>query len=155
LNLRPLFVVISGRNKDKLSPGDAFLEYMQRYGIESFFRFGKQTLWLDKFQTPDVQHLDNWILVLQLTVFLLFLTAFDAPHSCPKWQKYVPIEKEPSKVRLTIAQARKSAEVLFLTFAKSPFLPIKSQKGKPRKKGQIQLKRSRYEIVKKKKKPPV
>lgn len=152
---QPLFIVISGKNKDKLSPEASFLEYMQRYGIESFFRFCKQTLWLDKFQTPDVQHLDNWILVIQLVVFLLFLTACDAPHSCPKWQKYVPIEKEPSTVRLTIAQARKSAEVLFLTFDKSPFLPIKYQKGKPREKGQLQLQRSRYEIVKKKKKPPV
>ena len=152
---QPLFVVISGRNKDELSPEGAFWEYMQRYGIESFFRFGKQTLWLDKFQTPDVQHLDNWILVLQLAVFLLFLTACDAAHSCPKWQQYVPIEKEPSKARLTIAQARKSAEVLFLTFAKSPFLPLKSPKGKPREKGQTQAKRRRYEIVKKKKKPPV
>ncbi|TAE92023.1 MAG: hypothetical protein EAZ80_12290, partial [Runella slithyformis] len=96
-----------------------------------------------------------WILVIQLAVFLLFLTAFDAPHSCPKWQKYAPIEKEPSTVRLTIAQARKSAEALFLTFDKSPFLPLKYQKGKPREKGQIQAKRSRYEIVNKKKKPPV
>lgn len=152
---QPLFVVVSGKHKDKLSPQDAFWEYTQRYGIESFFRFGKQILWLDKFQTPDVQHLDNWILVLQLAVFLLFLTACDAPHRCSKWQQYVPIEKEPSKVRLTIAQARKSAESLFLTFATSPFLPLKYQKGKPRAKGQSQSKRRRYEIVKKKKKPPV
>lgn len=152
---QPLFMVVSGKNKDRLSPTDAFLEYMQRYSIEPFFRFGKQTLWLDKFQTPAVQHLDNWLLVIQLAVFLLFLTACDAPHRCPKWQKYVPIEKEPSKVRLSLAQARKSAEALFLTFDKIPFLPVKCKKGKPREKGQSQQKRVRYEIVKKKKKPPV
>jgi hypothetical protein len=39
-------------------------------------------------------------------------------------------------------------------FDKNPFLPVKSKKGKPREKGQIQNKRTRYEIVKKKKKPP-
>jgi hypothetical protein len=117
---QPLFMVVSGKNKDQLSPQDAFCEYMQRYGIEPFFRFNKQKLLLDKFQTPDVQHLDNWILVVQLAIFLLFLTAYEAQHTCPKWQKYLPIEKEPSggvpsKIRLTIAQARKAAQTLFLT----------------------------------------
>ena len=152
---QPLFMVVSGRNKDKLSPQDAFCEYMQRYGIEPFFRFNKQNLFLDKFQTPDVQHLDNWVLVIQLAVFLLFLTASDASHTCPKWQKYAPIEKELSPVRLSLAQARKSAELLFLTFDKIPFLPVKSKKGKAREKGQTQGKRIRYELVKKRKKPPV
>lgn len=152
---QPLFMVVSGRNKDKLSLEDAFYEYMQRYGIEPFFRFNKQKLFLDKFQTPDNQHLDNWFLVVQLAIFLLFLTASEASHSCAKWQKYVPIEKEPSPVRLSLAQARKSAELLFLTFDKIPFLPVKSKKGKPREKGQTQGKRIRYELVQKKKKPPV
>lgn len=123
-------------------------------GRPSFFRFNKQKLFLDKFQTPDNQHLDNWFLVIQLAVFLLFLTASDAQHTCPKWQKCVPIEKEPSPLRLRVAQARKSAELLFLTFDKIPFLPVKSKKGKPREKGQTQGKRVRYELVKKKKKPP-
>lgn len=147
--------VVCGKNKNQLLPQEAFCEYMQRYGIEPFFRFNKQKLLLDKFQTPDVQHLDNWILVIQLTVFLLFLTAYEAQHTCPKWQKYLPIEKEPSKVRLTIAQARKAAQTLFLTFDKKPFLPVKSKKGKPREKGQTQNKRTWYEVIKKKKKPPV
>jgi hypothetical protein len=151
----PLFIVIFGKNKDKLSPQDAFNEYMQRFGIEGFFRFGKQKLLIDKLQTPDIQHLDNWLLVVQLAVFLLFLTAYDAQHTCPKWQKYLPIEANPSKVRLTIAQARKAAQGLFLTFDKKPFLPVKSKKGKPRQKGQKQTKRIHYECVRKKKKPPI
>jgi hypothetical protein len=152
---QPLFMVVSGKNKDQLSPQDAFCEYMQRYSIEPFFRFNKQKLLLDKFQSPDIQHLDNWILVVQLAIFLLFLTAYEVQHTCPKWQKYLPIEKEPFKVRLTIAQARKAAQTLFLTFDKNPFLPVKSKKGKPREKGQTQNKRTWYEVIKKKKKPPV
>lgn len=155
----PLFIVIFGKNKDNLSPKDAFDEYSQRFGIEGFFRFGKQKLLIDKFQTSDIQHLDNWLLVVQLTVFLLFLTAYDAQHTCPKWQKYLPIEKKvsggaPSKKRMTIAQARKAAQGLFLTFDKIPFLPVKSKKGKPRQEGQKQIQRTRYEIIRKKKKTP-
>lgn len=152
---QPLFLVVAGKDKDKLLPQDVFSEYNQRYGIEPFFRFNKQKLLLDKFQTPDVQHLDNWILVIQLAVFLLFLTAYEAQHICPKWQKYLPLEKQPCKDRLSMAQARKAAKRLFITFDKTTFLPIKSKKGKPRQKGQTQLKRSKYEIIKKKKKHPI
>ena len=115
---------------------------------------------LDSFQTPDRQHLDNWLLVVQLAVWLLFLTAHQAERTCPKWQKYLPKEKlainlVTFKARLSIAQARKSANSLFITFAKIPFLPKKSKKGKPREKGQYQTKRTKHGIFKKKHKAPI
>lgn len=152
---QPLFMVVSGKNKDILSPSQTFCEYQERYDIEPFFRFNKQKLLLDKFQTSDVQHLDNWMLVVQLAVFLLFLTAQQAQHTCPKWQKYLPKEKAPNATRLTIAQARKAAQNLFLTFDKSPFLPKKSKKGIGRQKGETQIAKIRYDIYQKKKKSPV
>jgi hypothetical protein len=152
---QPLFIAVSGINKNQLSPQDAFCEYQQRYDIEPFFRFNKQKLFLDKLQTCDVQHLDNWLLVVQLAVFLLYLTAQYAPHTCPKWQKYLPKEKVVGTTRLSIAQAKKAAQKLFLTFCKKPFLPKKSKKGKPRQKGQKQVPRTRYDVFKKKKKAPI
>ena len=151
---QPLFIVVSGKNKDILTPSEAFYEYQERYDIEPFFRFNKQKLFLDKFQTPDVQHLDNWILVVQLAVFLLFLTAREGQHCVPKWQKYLPKENIHKPVRLSIAQAKKTAQKLFLTFNEKPFLPKKSKKGKPRQKGQKQIPRTRYDVFKKKKKTP-
>lgn len=152
---QPLFIIVSGKNKGDLSPQEAFAEYQQRYDIEPFFRFDKQSLFLDKFQTPIDQHLDNWLLVVQLSNFLLFLTAQEAQHNCPKWQKYLSNEKTPNAIRLTIAQARKAAQNLFLTFDKKPFLPKKSKKGKGRQKGETQTPKIRYAIYQKKKKSPV
>lgn len=155
----PMFLVVSGSDKAKITPQMAFDEYMRRYAIEPFFRFNKQELLLDSFQTPDRQHLDNWLLVVQMAVWLLFLTANQAQHTCHKWQKYLEKEKITANVlnrqlRLSIAQAKKAANSLFITFSKICFLPKKSQKGKPRQKGQTQTQRTRHEIYQKKKKTP-
>ena len=45
-----------GERRIELSLLDIYEAYLQRYDLEHFFRFGKQKLLLDKFQTPDDQH---------------------------------------------------------------------------------------------------
>jgi hypothetical protein len=150
-----LFTGICGKKKDELSTEQTVIEYQERYGIEPFFRFGKQNLFLESFQTPDDQHFKNWFLVVQLAVWLLYQVAQEAPKVTPKWQQYLPKEKLENPIILSLAQAYKAAQNLFITFDKSPFLPQKSQKGKPRQKGQTQVLRLPKEIVVKKKKPPV
>jgi hypothetical protein len=150
-----LFIGICGQKKDELSIEQTVIEYQERYGIEPFFRFSKQNLFLESFQTPDDQHLKNWFLVVQLAVWLLYQVAQEAPKVTPKWQQYLPKEKIQNPMILSLAQAYKAAQNLFITFDKNPFLPQKSQKGKPRQKGDKQVTRIPKPIVLKKKKPPV
>lgn len=45
--------------KGKLSTEQTVIEYQERYGIEPFFRFNKQNLFLESFQTPEDQHLKD------------------------------------------------------------------------------------------------
>ena len=45
-----------GDNHMKLSLLNTCQAYLQLYDLESFFRFGKQKLLLDKFQIPDDEH---------------------------------------------------------------------------------------------------
>ena len=54
-----LFTAISGMGKDKLSTEQTVIEYQDRHGIEPFFRFNKQNLFLESFQTPEDQHLKD------------------------------------------------------------------------------------------------
>lgn len=131
------------------------IEYQERYGIEPFFRFVKQNLFLESFQTPEDQHLKNWFLVVQLATWLLYQVAQEAPKVTPKWQQYLPKEKLENPVILSVSQAYKAAQNLFITFDRTPFLPQKSQKGKPRQKGNTQVTRVPQQIVLKKKKPPI
>ena len=97
----------------------------------------------------------NWFLIVQLAVWLLYQVAQQAPKCTPKRHQYLPKEKSENPVILSLAQAYKAAQNLFVTFDKSPFLPQKSQKGKPRQIGQKQVLRVRKEIIVKKKKSPV
>ncbi|MCB9352152.1 MAG: hypothetical protein H6573_32355 [Lewinellaceae bacterium] len=48
----------SGR---RINLEEIYWAYRQRFDIEHFLRFGKQNLLMDSFQTPDVEHLDNWM----------------------------------------------------------------------------------------------
>lgn len=149
----PLFIGVSGRRKDDLSPQQVWQEYDQRYAIEPFFRYSKQNLFLMGYQTSSTQHLDNWLLVVELAVWLLWLTAQEAPKQTLKWQQYLAIERIDRPV-LTLAQSYRSAERFLLTFEGSMFCPQKWVKGKPRELGAKQVPRKRYEVIRKKAKPP-
>ncbi len=66
-----MFVLISGKRKNEVSTQEGYEDYRHRYDIEPYFRFAKQRLMFDKLQSPDVQHIDNWLLLQQWTASLL------------------------------------------------------------------------------------
>jgi len=168
---KPMWLSITGEKRRLLTTLQAYCKYSHRYDIEPFFRFSKQKLLLDKYQTPSIKHLDNWVLIVQMAAWLLW-TASEQVEKNPKaWQKYLPEykakdtkEQEKTKInkveqateerqskseRLTIAQTRKGAQTLFSTFDKKPFAVPKSNKGNGRKKGTKLEKRKRCKVVKK------
>ena len=173
---KPMWLAITGEKRRLLTTLQAYCKYSHRYDIEPFFRFSKQKLLLDKYQTPIVENLDNWVLIVQMATWLLW-TASDQAEKNPKdWQKYLPeykakqgkentteqqeesvinkVELKPEQSqskqeRLTIAQTRKGAESLFSTFDKKPYAVQKSNKGKGRKVGTKLKKRKRHKVVKK------
>ena len=56
---RPLWLMVTGERRKELTGRMVYDSYRQRFDIEHFFRFGKQRLLLDKFQTPAVEHEEN------------------------------------------------------------------------------------------------
>lgn len=57
---RPLWLGLIGERCDEITPEMAYESYRTRYDIEHFFRFGKQKLLLDAYQTPEVRHEEDW-----------------------------------------------------------------------------------------------
>lgn len=145
---RPLFMAACGQHKSQVSLKMVYEDYRRRYDIEPSYRFAKQKLMLDKFQTSDVEHLDNWLIIVQLAQWLLFAAANEVTHQPKKWQKYAD-KVDDNKPRLSIAQTRKAAQSLFLTFDPTPFSPKISNKGKGRLIGQSQVPRKRFSINRK------
>lgn len=153
---RPLFVAVGGKRKGQVDSALAQEQYRERYEVEPYYRFAKNQLLMDKLQTPDAQHLDPWLRIVQITSWLLFTARREIGQvCCPVWQKYLPKNKaaqDQAHPVLTIAQAQKAMHLLFCTFDPAAFLPLKCKKGKGRRKGHTFPQRTRFKVVKKIKK---
>jgi hypothetical protein len=75
---RGMFIALCGERKSELSTKQGYETYRCRYDIEPSLRFNKQRLMLEKFQTPELEHFDNWLLILQLTNWLLYAASDEA-----------------------------------------------------------------------------
>lgn len=134
---KTMFTTIHGQRKDEITTTQAFESYRHRYDIEPAIKFAKQNLMLEKYQTPDVQHFDNWLVVVMTSFWLLFTACKEATYKPKKWQQYKPVNQQAteSEAILTPNQTKQAAERFFMTFDAQPFTPQKSKKGKADKKG--------------------
>ena len=156
---RDMFLSVNGQGKNKLTSLEVQQHYRTRFDTEGCYRFSKQNLFLDSFQTPDKQHYLNYLLVILCTWWLLYAAKDEVKLACPVWQKYLPIHQiaeqaieKQEKLNLTPSQVRKGMENLFHTFDKTPYLPQKYEKGLGRKAGAKMTKRARRIPYKKPKK---
>lgn len=85
---KTMWLGIWGERRNEITLEEAYWSYRGRYDIEHFFRYGKQKLLLDKFQTPDEEHLQNWLEIVRSAYWLLWAGQKQAGHECRKWQQY-------------------------------------------------------------------
>lgn len=149
-----MWLGVWGDKRKQITAEEIYWSYRNRYDIEHFFRFGKQRLLLDKSQTPDEDHLQNWLEVVNLAYWLLFVGKDEARHVCQKWQQYDPYFKNrvEQDLKVTPSQVQMQLIGIILGFDQRPFLPKVQIKGKGRPVGQTQVKRKRYPILELKKK---
>lgn len=143
-----VFAAVVGARRSELTIEEIAEVFYHRFDLEVTNRFLKQNLFLESYQTPDVQHLDNWTVLAQEAMWLLWAAAEEVENVCEKWQKYSQPKEEKGR-RKTPSQTRKGLERLILTFEKEPYLPKKCKKGVGRKKGEKQEARKQYKVVKK------
>lgn len=87
---RPLWLIVMGERRQELSLVEAWEAYVQRYDVEHFFRFGKQRLLMAAYQTPNVEHEENWLEIVSLAQTQLWL-ARDLAEALPRpWERYLP-----------------------------------------------------------------
>ena len=100
---RPLWLMIAGAKRRKITSKKAYNNYGRRYDIEHFFRFGKQRLGLTNSQTCETLHEENWIWVGILAYNMLYhARQLTEPVSHP-WEKrkiqVIGKTKRPSQVQ--------------------------------------------------------
>lgn len=144
--VRPLWLLVMGKRRLKVSLLKAWQAYGQRFDMEHFFRFGKQRLLLNAYQTPQVEHEQNWWHIVCLAYVQLWLARF-LPQTMPRpWERYLP-QPPPGVASPTTVQRDFSRIIRQIgTLADAP----KHRGYSPgRAKGQRQSRRERQPVVKK------
>jgi hypothetical protein len=145
-----VFVSVMGLERKRLNLKEVYQRFLRRFDLEVTNRFLKQEMFLEDYQTPVKENVENWILTAQTAMWLLYEASDEVENISAKWQQY----NEPKIAeggKRTPSQTRKGAERLFLSFEKEVYLPKKSEKGMGRKKGTKLGKREEYEVEKKEK----
>ncbi len=86
---RPLWIAVFGKRRHEISLEDTYNQYRSRYDIEHLFRFGKTKLLMDKFQTSEVEHEENWWKLCSLAYIQLYLAKELAPLLPEPWERYL------------------------------------------------------------------
>lgn len=147
---RPLWLLVMGQHRNELSLTEAWEAYQRRYDVEHFFRFGKQRLLMTAYQTPEVQHEENWWQIAQLAYVQLWLARYLAEAMPRPWERYLP-QFQTSAVNQEISPSMVQRD--FGRIIQEIGTPAQSPKprGKSpgRTKGERQQPRKRQKVIKK------
>jgi hypothetical protein len=98
-----LWLIVIGERRRELSLVEMWTAYGQRYDVEHFFRHGKQRLLMAAYQTPEVEHEENWWQIVQLAYIQLWLARALAAALPNPWERHLPAaeagEASPSTVQ--------------------------------------------------------
>lgn len=143
---KPLWTLIFGKRRLEVTLPQAHASYRQRFDQEHFFRFGKHHMLLTAFQTPEVEHEENWWQLSMLAYAQLFVARHLATQHPRPWERYLPQTKtgmaSPSAVQRDFGRIIRE----FGTPAQAP-KPRKNSPG--RRKGAPGKRRKRLPVVKK------
>ena len=86
----PLWLIVIGKRRHELSVRNVYDAYRQRFDLEHFFRFGKQKLLLDRFQTPDDEREETWWQLGHIAYAQLWMARHVARSFPRPWERSLP-----------------------------------------------------------------
>lgn len=119
---KPMWLVIFGKKRHQMTLKACVDSYRDRYDIEHYFRFGKQRLMMDTFQTSEAEHDEAWWNLCALAYFQLFLSKDFADATPEPWERFLSEFKNMN-----------NHEVVSASVAQRGFEKILQQIGSPAK----------------------
>jgi hypothetical protein len=143
---RPLWLCVMGARRTELNLLEAWWAYRQRYDMEHFFRFGKQRLLMERYQTPETEHEQNWWYMVQLAYVQLYLV-HPLAQSLPRpWERYLPRYQTHD---VSISDVQRDFSRIIATMEPQPKSPKPRGKSPGRQKGVYPTPRQRHGVIKK------
>jgi len=145
---RPLWLIVIGERNREISLPDVYQAYRQRYDIEHFFRFGKNRLLMNSYQTPDISHEQNWWEIVGLAYVQLFIGAQFAQNLPRPWERYLPgITEQKDGVIASPSMAQRDMSRIISEIGTPAAFPKPRGKSPGRQKGQSPGKRNREPVI--------
>lgn len=143
---RALWLIVLGEQRDELSLVEGWETYGQRYDLDHYFRFGKQRLLMAAYQTPDVEHEENWVTLVQLAAVHLWLARELAGIRLRSWERYLP---QRASGAASPSQVQRDWERIIRQIGTPAKPPKQRGKSPGRAKGLQPGRRQRQPVVKK------
>ena len=143
---RPMWLSVFGQDRYQLTAEEGWQVYRQRYDLEHFLRFSKQKLLMSAFQTPDVEHEENWVQLTLLAYVQLWAARSGAVNLPRSWERYLPSSVN-GQVSPTGVQ-RDFTRIISQIGTPSKF-PKRRGKSPGRARGNSQTRRPRHPVSKK------
>jgi len=84
-----MWLMLMGDRRAEIDSADAVADYRQRLDQEHFHRFCRQRLLMDAFQTPEIEHEENWIQLVGLADTQLFAARHCTRPILRPWERKV------------------------------------------------------------------
>jgi len=141
---KPLWALVIGEKRRQLSLPNIHEAYNQRYDIEHFFRFGKQKLLMDSFQTPIVAHEESWWSLAHLAYLQLWVARHEAENQPRPWERSLPATKTRT---LSPSQVQRDFGRIIRQFGTPALEPKRRGNSPGRRKGTVLARRPRLPVV--------
>ncbi len=146
---KPMWLVVIGEHRGRISLEEIYSCYRQRFDIEHMFRFQKQRLLMTNFQTTEVKREENWIRLVMLAYVQLW-AAKELSNYLPRpWERY---QKQNNDKIISPSSVQRDFQRIISEVGKPGNSPKPRGNATGRVRGQTQTKKAKYPVIKKSKK---
>jgi hypothetical protein len=144
---RPMWLIVMGDRREEISSLQAYQSYRQRFDLEHTFRFQKQNLLLNGFETPEVEHEEQWIDLVNLAYVQLWAAHLLVVALPRPWETNLK-PSDPS-TRISPSKVQQGWNSIISQLGTPAVLPKPRGNSQGRQLGQSQTPRPRLPVIKK------
>ena len=131
----------------EITIAEGFINYMDRYDIEHFFKFIKNGLLADKYQSPDCEHEESWWNLVCLAYLQLSMAKEEVVATPEAWERYLDEFRDQESQLSSPSQTQRGFNKILQTIGTPAKLPVPRGKPVGRASGDVQQKRGGQHII--------